>query len=159
MNNLKQQVIPAARKEGLIVQKLEEEVLVYDEQRHKAHCLNRTAALVWQQCDGRSTIAEVARKVSRQINAPVEEDVVWVAIEELGKRELLKERVSSSARSNVSRREVIKRIGVAASVAVPLVTSIVAPKAAQAASCKAAGATCIGSAECCSGLCEMGLCT
>jgi hypothetical protein len=44
--------LPQARTEGLTVRELAEETLVYDKERHKAHCLNRTAACVWKHCDG-----------------------------------------------------------------------------------------------------------
>ncbi|MBV9278705.1 MAG: hypothetical protein JOZ41_01360, partial [Chloroflexi bacterium] len=43
---------PRARKNGLIVRELEDEVLVYDLERHRAHCLNRAAGLVWKHADG-----------------------------------------------------------------------------------------------------------
>lgn len=37
--------LPAVRHEGLIVQELSDEVLIYDLDRDKAHCLNPTADL------------------------------------------------------------------------------------------------------------------
>jgi hypothetical protein len=40
--------LPRVRKKNLIIDELADEVLVYDLDRHKAHCLNRTAALVWK---------------------------------------------------------------------------------------------------------------
>ena len=43
-----QAILPAAREEGLIIQEMADEVLVYDRERYKAHCLNQTAALVWR---------------------------------------------------------------------------------------------------------------
>ncbi len=45
--------LPRARKEGLLIQELPEEVLVFDLSTAKAHCLNHTAALVWRRCDGK----------------------------------------------------------------------------------------------------------
>ena len=33
---------------------------VYDVDGQKAHCLNRTAAFVWQRCDGTRTVAQIA---------------------------------------------------------------------------------------------------
>jgi hypothetical protein len=55
---------PLARTDNLVINELTDEVLVYDLQRDKAHCLNHTAASVWKQCDGRSTAAEIARRLS-----------------------------------------------------------------------------------------------
>ena len=39
---------PVARKSGLVVQEMPDEVLVYDLNSNKAHCLNQTAASVWK---------------------------------------------------------------------------------------------------------------
>jgi len=36
--------MPSARKEGLIVQELAGELLVYDRNRYKAYCLNRSGS-------------------------------------------------------------------------------------------------------------------
>ena len=46
------------REDGLIVREVDGETLVYDRRRHKAHCLNRAAALVWRQCDGTTSVAD-----------------------------------------------------------------------------------------------------
>jgi hypothetical protein len=57
---------PLARTDDLVINELTDEVLVYDRQRDKALCLNAAAASVWKQCDGHSTVAEIAGKLSRQ---------------------------------------------------------------------------------------------
>jgi hypothetical protein len=75
---------PRARKDGLIVQNLPDETLVYDLERDRAHCLNQTAAFVWQHCDGRSNAAEIARAPSDKTKQPVDEKLVWLAIHQLG---------------------------------------------------------------------------
>ena len=155
MNKEREQSLPEARKEGLIVQELSEEVLIYDRQRHKAHCLNRTAALVWERCDGKTAVKEIARRVSKKTGQLLEEEVAWLAVEELAKRRLLE---PIKVKAGMSRREMIKRAGVGVAVALPVVTSIVAPKAAQAATCRASGQACTTSAQCCSGVCTGGAC-
>ena len=153
MKKEREQSLPEARKEGLVVQHLSDEVLVYDQQRHKAHCLNETAALV---CDGKTTVASMAQELSKQTGTRVGEDVVWLALDQLGKSRLLQGR--SQAAEGVSRRELMKRAGLAAAIALPMVTSIVAPNAVQAATCKPSNAACTGSAECCSAVCSGGKC-
>ena len=158
MKNRREQKVPEARTEGLVVQQLAEEVLVYDQDRHKAHCLNHTAAMVWQQCDGPTTVKEIAEKLSREVEAEVEAEVVMLAVEQLSRTHLLKEAVAGAAVGGVSRREVIRRIGIGAAVALPIVTSIVAPKASEAANCRPSGQSCTASAQCCSGLCNAGTC-
>jgi hypothetical protein len=145
------QLIPAARKDELVIQEVEGETLVYDLKSHKAHCLNRTAALVWKHCDRNQTVDEVARRVALELKAPVSREVVWLAIDQLEKLGLLE---GSMKRANaVSRRELVRRIGITAAVALPLVTSIIAPTAAQAATCGGVEAFCGGdNPPCCAGL-------
>src|SRR3972149_10747480 len=128
---------PCARENRLGGRGLPDEVLVYDLDRHKVHCLNRTAALVWRQCDGRTTVAELARLLEKELGGQVDEAVVWVALESLGRAHLLRGRVRPPAGvAGLSRREVMRRLalGGGLSVLLPAVTSIVAPTAAEAQS-------------------------
>jgi hypothetical protein len=157
MKNRREQGVPEARTEGLVVQHLTDEMLVYDQERHKAHCLNQTAGLVWSHCDGKTSVTEMVRLLEKEFNTPVDEQLVWLALEQLGKTHLLKNRVTAPE-GGLSRREVMKRIGVAAAVGLPVVTSILAPEAAQAANCKTSGQPCTTSPQCCSGLCSGGKC-
>lgn len=155
------ELIPIARRDNLIVQEVPEETLIYDLSNHKAHCLNRTAALVWKNCDGRQTIAQVARKLERELGMPVSTEVVWLAVHQLEKIELLQDVVESlPAAPRISRREVVRRLGITAAVALPLVTSILAPEAVQAASgCVGLDGRCETTADCCPGLeCGDGFC-
>ncbi len=157
MKREREQGVPEARKDGLVVQYLSDEVLIYDQRRHKGHCLNQTAALVWKHCDGKTSASEMAQLLERELKTPVKEEVVWLALEQLGKTHLLSKRVTL-AQQGMTRREVMKRMGLAAAVALPVVTSIVAPTAVQAATCKNSGQPCSTSSECCSGLCSGGKC-
>ena len=153
---------PRARSENLVVREAAGEVLVYDLDRHVAVCLNRTAALVWESCDGRRSAAEIARRVSRELGHVVPEEVVWLALEQLGRDHLLEAKARRpAALAGISRRELIKKAGIAAAFALPVVSSIVAPTPAQAGSCRPAGSLCspdeIG--FCCNGVCpETGVC-
>lgn len=159
MKSPKEHLMPEARREGLVVQELSGEVLVYDRERNKAHCLNSTAALVWKHCDGKTPVSRIARAIEGEINMPVDEDMIWIGVEQLGKSNLLRERATlPSHAAGLSRREVIKRVGLAAAVALPVVTSIIAPTASQAANCVQSGQSCTNSAQCCSGLCNSNVC-
>lgn len=122
---------PRARDQGVLVQPLPDETLVYDLERHKAHCLNRTASLVWGYCDGRTTVAEMARRLKRELDGSADEEMVWMALARLQKARLLeKPAVPAVSRS---RREALRRVGLAALL--PAITSIVAPTAALAVTC------------------------
>lgn len=153
----REQSVPRARKEGLVVQEMPDELLIYDLVRNKAHCLNQTAALVWKRCDGKTSVKQMVHLLERDTECPVDEAVVWMAFDQLAKAKLLQSQEGKwPGASGISRREVIRRIGITASVALPIVTSIVAPKAAQAINCRTSGQACTTSAQCCSGVCTGG---
>src|ERR1700716_498634 len=89
MNEKAPNAKPIARKQGLVIQELPDEVLVYDLERDRAHCLNETAAFVWQRCDGRNSTAQIARTLGDRLNCEVDEKIVWLALDQLGRSHLL----------------------------------------------------------------------
>jgi len=150
------QLTPLAREEGLVIQELPGELLIYDLSNHKAHCLNRTAAFIWKHCDGRMTVPEIAARLGKEFDASSDEAVVWFALGQLKKTRLLRD---SSNGKQISRRDVIRKAGLAAAVGLPLVTSILAPTALAQASCLPRDAACTLNSQCCSGNCRgNGLC-
>src|SRR5215212_6521986 len=129
------QYLPAARKSKLVVRELADEVLVYDEEGHRAHCLNRTAALVWKSCDGKTPVSGIAEKVGGQLSTPVSDEVVWLALDQLAEFDLLARGARRPESPNLlSRRRMLRRLGIAAAVSLPLITSVVSPTAADAQS-------------------------
>ena len=66
---------PDKRTNGLVVTELQDEVLVYDLERHRAHCLNPTAAFVFRRCDGRTSVRELARAFHAEGHGPDEESL------------------------------------------------------------------------------------
>ena len=121
-------IAPRARTDGLIVEDLGDEVLIYDERTAYAHCLSSTAGDVWRACDGASTIDQVSERLG------VDSEKVVRAIEELETSGLLES--GQPTGSGLTRREAtgrIARVG-AAAAAVPLIYSIAAPTALAAGS-------------------------
>lgn len=132
---MREQYLPSARKSKLVVRELAEEVLVYDEETHRAHCLNRTAALVWEHCDGKTPVSGIAERVGGRLSSRVSEDLVWLALDQLAEFDLLTSDAARPAPPNlISRRKMIRRLGLAAAISLPLITSVVSPTAAQAQS-------------------------
>lgn len=151
----REESVPRARREGLLVQELPDELLVYDLVDQKAHCLNRTAALVWNRCDGKTTVEQLVRFLGKETNTQVDKAVVWMAFDQLSKARLLKGRTRRwPGTSGISRRELIRRVGTAAAVALPIVSTIVAPDAVLAATCRPTNASCTSGAQCCSTICD-----
>lgn len=151
MKSAFEQLKPQARTAGLVIQELPDELLVYDLERDKAHCLNQTAAVIWKSCDGKTSVSELAGRLASQTGLPADEEIVWLAIEQMRKANLLggeesevREGAKGEAKRRISRREVMRRVGIGAMVALPLVTSIIAPNAYAATSCP----TCVAPFNC-----------
>src|SRR5262245_41400788 len=125
---------PRVRQSGLVIKALSSELLVYDKERNKAHSLNETAVLIWNQCDGQKTVSEICKYLADGLTSPIDDEVVWLALDQFSKNNLLEEPVKRPKEvEKISRRDLIKRIGLTASM--PLVVSIVAPTVFAAASC------------------------
>lgn len=140
--------LPKARTDNLVIRELDDETLVYDTDRDEAHCLNRTAALVWKECDGKNTAAQAARALKKELDAPVDADLIWLAVKQLQKFHLVDVSGKSPA---VSRRDLVLKYAPAA-LALPVIMSISAPTPAGIASCSPSGAACgPGFPECCPG--------
>jgi hypothetical protein len=97
--------LPRARQDGLLEEAVGEELLLYDQNSHIAHCLSPIAARVWRHCDGEREIAELARL------AGVSESLVASALHELRENDLLdaEPELAESAVPGESRREAIVR--------------------------------------------------
>jgi hypothetical protein len=251
--------LPLARREALITKEVDGELLVYDVARDKAHCLNETAAAVWQLSDGRTSVKEISEQLaegsrqkaegsrqkaegsrqtadgsrqtadgsrqtadgsrqtadgsrqtadgsrrmadgSRQkadgfslstqhsalstspqkaagfslstqhsaLSTPhqltPDTQIIWLALDQLRRSHLLEEAAAVNEKTswpaaitglaNMSRREAVRRIGLGAAIALPLVASMTAPTAVEAAvSCRAKCQPCSTPADCC-GVCS-----
>jgi hypothetical protein len=60
------------RKEGVLLEKLEDECLLYDENQMKLHVLNPVAGFVWEMCDGATSISDMEEKVRENFEVPGE---------------------------------------------------------------------------------------
>jgi hypothetical protein len=159
---------PLARTKGFVVRDLSGELIVYDLDRHEAHCLNATAAVVFRHADGQHTPGQIAAHLG--VSGRGGTDVVDMALEQLAGAGLL-EHAPPPDEAGLSRRDVVRRVGLGAAVLLPLVTSVLAPTAAEAAatcveSCfgedDLTPCTCFGeavcTAECVGGACSVGGC-
>lgn len=119
----------ALKRKDTIVRQVGDEFLVYDLKTNKAHCLNRIAAEVWMLCDGKTTVAEIVRKVG-ETKSSVDEAVIELALSRLQEAGLIDQ--DSGAEPMIPSRRVALRKMATAALALPLVTTILVPTAAQA---------------------------
>lgn len=132
---------PVCRQNDIVIQELKGELLIYDLRINKAFCLNETSALIWQLCDGNNSVSDISRRLSKKLKSPVTEEFVWLALDQLDEENLLSDNLETKTKfEGLSRREVIRRVGTASMIALPVIFSLVAPTAAMAAS---AGGACV----------------
>jgi hypothetical protein len=141
--------LPRALRDNLVIRELDDETLIYDTDRDEAHCLNHTAALVWEHCDGETTVKQAARSLQTELGAAVDTNLVWLAVKQLQRFHLVE---SATKAPSVSRRDLVLKYAPAA-VALPVIMSISAPTPAQTGSCLPNGAPCSTGSQCCGGSC------
>ena len=152
--------VSATQKDGLIIRALDDEVLVYDPETTRASCLNSFAAEVLTLCDGQRSASDIKRDLPLE---DVDERLVWLALADLQKAQLLQDRVviPFNADGRTNRRDLLRRIGVGTAVAIPVIAGITLPPTAAHASdgpCHTEGESCSENSDCCSNDCEDDTC-
>lgn len=159
-------IFPIHRKNDLLTQETLEETLVYDLKTNKALCLNKVSAIIWQNCNGTNSPAQIAWIANEKLNASLNETAVWFTLQELKKKNLLSGELHPPPEfQNISRRQLVKTLGASAAVALPVIFNVVAPTSAQAGSaCVPLGQSCTSPQQCCttpqcsSNVCANGIC-
>jgi predicted transcriptional regulator len=113
-----------ARREGVLTERLGDEIILYDRDADVAHCLAANVAAVWEQADGTRSEAQIAAATG------VEEHEVSDALEQLRQAGLLDEREHGHTRREATKR--ILRTGALAAAAPLIYTVAIAPAAAMA---------------------------
>jgi len=145
---------PTAKTEGIVTQILEDETLVYDLSSNKAHCLNSTAGAVWNLCNGERTIDQIVNDFESANDSSITVEVVELALDQLNGNNLLLASETEETSAGLNRRELIKRAGMAASIAIPIVASIAVPANVMASSSRSGpGSPCASPGDCASGAC------
>jgi hypothetical protein len=129
---------PLARHTDLTVEHLSSETIVYDHRSHRVHCLNPTIVFIWEQCDGHTSPQAMAARLPRALNLPSDQHIVLLALRKLSKADLINvELPDFESLRGPSRRQLVQKfgaMGLAVTALLPVLTSIVAPTPAMAAS-------------------------
>jgi hypothetical protein len=135
---------PLARKNDIVIQEFGNEILIYDLKSNKAYNLNETSALIWQLSNGERTISEIAQNLSQIYNSQLSEEFVCLALEQFRKDKLVENQNEiTGLLGGVSRREIIRKVGLASLITLPIVSNLVAPTSASAQS-----STCFDTCQC-----------
>ena len=118
---------PIARTDVIMSHSVEDELVLYDRERQRAHRLNSPAARVYRLSDGSRSVGDMVSELSA--DPAIDERVVHAALRQLSEAGLLE------GADNLDRRNALKKVAVvAAALAVPVVESIAAPTPAMAQS-------------------------
>ncbi len=153
---------PVAKSENLLVEEVAGELVIYDTSTDRAHCLNESAAAIWRHCDGTRSVEKLANHLFPKLEPSDATQIVRVGIERLRRRRLINGATVAGQPVDPSKRQMLKKIAILAATAgivTPIVSSIIAPTPASAASQGGPGTPCTDSFECFSGFCIAGLCT
>jgi hypothetical protein len=112
-------------KTNLLVEELPDESLVYDLDRHRAHCLNRSAALILSHADGSRDVPTLVDALSAAMDEPVTTESVQVGLDRLRTARLLEWDGKAPLETGVSRREALREMA-RAGLVLPSVLTVAA---------------------------------
>jgi hypothetical protein len=137
---------PLARSRGLTVEAFDDDLVVYDVERQRAHSLHAVAATVWRCCDGRTSVEDIAARTAEAFGLPPNVAAVEDVLRQLDLVDLLESPVDDAAPlatsdGSVARRGALRKMGWAAAAVLPVVMSMAIPHAAYAQSVGIPGPT------------------
>ncbi len=110
------------------MQTIGDETLIYDLNTHRAYCLNETASVVWNACDGKTDVETLVSQ------SGIPKELVQYSIGRLRESQLIDVAGETDIPKHVSRRDAIA-LAARVAVALPVIGMLVAPPPTQAASC------------------------
>lgn len=120
----------ADQRKDLLVEKVLDELMVFNVKRNEANLLNHASAIVFRLCDGVSSVADMCDALEAADISPATEEAVWVALDDLAKANLIDLHEKPIRRT--TRREVLSRMSAGASAVAlfSVITTITAPDVA-----------------------------
>lgn len=121
---------PKVETSGVIVQNAATELLLYDLQTNKAYCLNETSMKIYEHCDGTKNLAAIGEILNLEI------EYIFLAVDLFEREKLLnaESRRFFSQYHGLDRRRMLKGAMMSSAVALPLISSVLAPQSVNAAS-------------------------
>jgi hypothetical protein len=126
--------LPFLRTENLVVKELPDELLIYDLEKNKAFCLNETARLIMDECDGQTSVDEAIEKINHKTKSKMSEEMIWMVVEQLQNANFIEKDYQIPLQTTRVTRRKILQSAAALGIALPMITSLVAPTALHAQS-------------------------
>ena len=121
---------PTAKVDGILRQRTFQDLVVIDEGTDSAHCLNETAAIVFEHADGTRSVDDLADVLREKLDPTADRDLVEIALDNLAEASLLEDRAPrASGIKSESRRRFVQKLGMLGTISVllPVVESIASP--------------------------------
>ena len=108
---------------------IEQEKILFDSRRNKSILLDPTSRLIWDMCDGETTVSEAISQLSECFGLPLPaaEEILWAALSSLRSEQL----IVSPLPTVLTRRDFVQKWAAAAAV-FPILTSVLLPVPAAA---------------------------
>jgi hypothetical protein len=119
--------LPRARDNGLIVEQMGGELLIYDEDRHRAYRLNAASALIWAHCDGTHSVEALTALIRRELDIAGADQVAVLALRQLQRARLLANTPDvSEPVTSLTRRELARSLALSGALAflLPAIESV-----------------------------------
>ncbi len=152
-------VLPVVRK-GLQLNRLDDELLVYDGKEDVVHLLNETTACVFELLSGGAvTQDEIEAQIAQRTGAAPSESVFLLAVDELRKVNLLEDLADNAEPlSDLTRRAMLRKMAMtgAAALLIPAITTL-SPRRAYgqvSGACREKKECCTVDADCCDEKCD-----
>ncbi|RKY67163.1 MAG: hypothetical protein DRQ02_07715 [Candidatus Latescibacterota bacterium] len=86
------------RSENIVFRDIEGEGILYQVEQAKVHVLNGTAYAIWKQCDGKHTIEQIAKELTKtfQVDEQTALEDVKKSVQEFRNLKLLQDREDSA---------------------------------------------------------------
>jgi hypothetical protein len=140
-----QKTRPRARDEGLLIEHVNDETVVFDTETREAHCLSPLAAVVFAHSNGRTSPEGLAAFATERLGQPVDVDGVEEALAQLDERKLLEPSPGITRRHMIGKSAAVGGLVLTA----PLITSVVPPASAAASSATCGGPFPLPTVLCC----------
>src|SRR5262245_61783226 len=92
---------------GLVVRRLGREVVVYDPTTARSHALNPTAAIVFDACDGQTSVEAAAARIALETGVEADPALVLLAIAGLRDAGLL---AATTSIAEIDRRTLMRHV-------------------------------------------------
>ncbi len=119
----------AYQRSGLIVEKVCDELVIFNQERNEANALNAAATVVFELCNGTNEVDDMVQAMKANDILPATDDAVLLILGELEDAHLVE--IVERPQEKTGRRDILKRVGAGAMAAVllPVITTITAPEA------------------------------